>query len=124
MALKTHDVTKAPEERDFSDSLEDATREMLEALRLLNDPDAEEAVSMVINLIENPDVAIASVDKTVIKLEALAAKFGIHATYYKTIGRKGDSERHKKDMYYTLRELCHRLADSVKYVVRVYEVSR
>lgn len=122
MQLKKTDPI--PKRIDTSEFPADIAKELLQMSQNMDDPEINEAIGMVVALLENPDVAVAGVSRTIVKLEALAAKFGMMATHYKTFGKAGDTERYKKDTYYTMREHCQRLADSLKYVVRVHEISR
>lgn len=93
----------------------------------MEDPALDEALAMVLNAISKPDVKFAEAAKIINKIQALATKFAFMATYYKTVGYDGQTEkekrtqRYKKDMYYTARDALDKLADAVKYVVRVQQ---
>jgi len=87
----------------------------------LNDRELDEALELVVRLIEKPDIPPAIAVKTIVKLEAIAAKFAFAQSYYKTFGKSGTQERYKKDVYYTAREAIERLVDALKYIARANE---
>ena len=88
----------------------------------MDDPELDEALTYVIQLIKKPDVPVAKVDKVIVKLSALATSFAFKATLFKGIA-KGDTEnRYKKDMYYTAKDSLRDLVDALKYIVRVQQL--
>lgn len=98
--------------------------EFVKLSEVVNDPDLDEALAYVVKLIEKPDVPPVAAVRTIVKLEALSAKFAFAQTYYKTFGKSGTEERYKKDIYYTARDAIERLVDALKYIVRANEARR
>lgn len=85
----------------------------------MEDEQFYEAIKYIKQLISKPDVPVSRVDDTIVKLQAISANFALGATWYKTFGKDGVSERYKKDVYYTTREALDKLVDALKYIVRV-----
>jgi hypothetical protein len=98
--------------------------EFVKLSEAINDPALDEALAYVVKLIEKPDVPPSAAVRTIVKLEALSAKFAFAQTFYKTFGKSGTEERYKKDVYYTARDAIERLVDALKYIVRVAEARR
>ncbi|NDB82852.1 MAG: hypothetical protein EB127_08945 [Alphaproteobacteria bacterium] len=87
----------------------------------LNDPEADEALALVVKIFSKPDIPPTQAVVLIAKLQALSAKFGILATYYSTIakGPAGSVNSKKKNVYYTLKDSIDKLVDSLKYVARM-----
>jgi hypothetical protein len=89
--------------------------EFEEIARRMEDEEVTEVLEQVIKIIANPDIAALRAPLLIVKLEAMATKFGIMKTYY-TSFEKGNVQ--KKNMYWTLAEKTKDLADAVKYLAR------
>jgi hypothetical protein len=98
-----------------------SVQEFVKLSDAINDPELDEAMSFVVKLIEKPDIPVGIAVKSIVKLEAIAAKFAFAQAYYKTFGKAGTDERYKKDVYYTAREAVIRLVDALKYIARSQE---
>ena len=110
--------------RDVDIDIISSVHEFVKLSEVVNDPDLDEALAYVVKLIEKPDVPPAAAVRTIVKLEALSAKFAFAQTFYKTFGKSGTEERYKKDVYYTARDAIERLVDALKYIVRANESRR
>jgi hypothetical protein len=111
------------ENRDVDNDVDiiSSVSEFVKLSEAIGDPDLDEALSYVVKLIQKPDVPAAAAVRTIVKLEALSAKFAFAQTFYKTFGKSGTDERYKKDVYYTARDAIERLVDALKYIVRANE---
>ena len=58
------------------------------------------------------------VARQVVQCDALATAYALKAKYYMTIGKDEPNANVKKNFYMTMREEFHKLADSLKYLVR------
>jgi hypothetical protein len=110
--------------RDVDIDIISSVEEFVKLSQVVNDADLDEALAYVVKLIEKPDVPPAAAVRTIVKLEALSAKFAFAQTFYKTFGKSGTEERYKKDVYYTARDAIERLVDALKYIVRANESRR
>lgn len=98
-----------------------SVEEFLKLSEVMNDPELDEAMEFVVKLIQKPDIPGPVAIRSIVKLEALAAKFAFAQSFYKTFGKSGTSERYKKDVYYTARDSIERLVDALKYIARANE---
>jgi hypothetical protein len=89
--------------------------EFEEVSRRMEDEEVTEVLEQVVRMIANPDISMLKAPLLIVKLEAMATKFGIMKTYY-TSFEKGNVQ--KKNMYWTLAEKTKDLADAVKYLAR------
>jgi hypothetical protein len=94
----------------------------------MNDPDLDEAIRLIGHAISKPDVPSNKATEAIVKLSALAAKFGMMSVYYKTFGMGGDNKaeatknRYRKDVYYTARDAINNLVDALKYIPRTEQL--
>lgn len=87
---------------------------------LLNDDDVEDCLQLIVNFIAKPDVPPIAARNLVLKLQSISGKFSMMALFYRTIGNdKTARARHKKDAYYSLRDVAEKLADAMKYQARI-----
>ena len=84
----------------------------------LNDPDVDRALLKLASILQNPEINPARVSRHIVECDALAMRFALKAKYYMSLGKDEENYRVKKEFYHTLREEMHRLADSLKYLVR------
>lgn len=80
------------------------------------DPDLDDAIRIVRQLISKPDVPPIRAQATVVKLAALRAQYTMCRLVLKNWG--GAESRKQKDVYYSLEEAIDRLTDAVKYLVK------
>lgn len=110
------DLTKM-EDSDIIESVE----EIHKLSQVMQDPELDEALAIVIKCIRKPDVPPAAATDAIVKLQAISAKMAVGSVYYKTFGKNGTDERYRKDVYYTMREAINLLVDSLKYIIRAHE---
>ena len=84
----------------------------------MEDTEIDTALAKIIKLCAKPDVPPATAARLVIELQAVSAKFAVLATFYQSIGKKGTTESHKKNVYFTMRDATAKLADALKYAAR------
>lgn len=82
----------------------------------MNDPEFTKALETIVKLMANPDIPPAKAVPLIVWCEALAGKFAMLASYYAHVKK---DDRAKKNMYFTGRDAMQRLADSLKYVVKM-----
>lgn len=116
MAKKVQDLT-TEEARDILEVVPEFS--MLS--EKLDDRELDQALVYIAKLLEAPDINVNAAQYAIVNLEALAGKFAIASLWYKTYGKGGVEERYKKDAYYTARDTCRQLVDSLKYIIRVAE---
>lgn len=87
----------------------------------MQDKEIDTAMGLVLHLMQKPDVPLQDVDKLIVKLQALATKFAMNATIYKTIAKGDTDNRYKKDVYYTMRDAVEKLVDALKYIVKTQD---
>lgn len=85
-----------------------------------DDKDLDEALSIVVKLIKNPDVVHLKVPPLIVKVQALSAKYQVLAAMHSTIskGSVGTYDNNAKNVYYSLSSALDKLAQSLKYLVR------
>lgn len=91
--------------------------ELNDLSEFMQDPELDRAMHLMVRLYNekgkmNPSQAAA----LIVELQALASEFAFKATFYMGIGKKGQAETHKKNVYMTAKEAINRLVDSLKYV--------
>jgi hypothetical protein len=91
--------------------------EFNELSKHMNDPDLDEALSLVIKLIVKPDVPAAKAPELIVKLQSLSAKFAMQKRYYMTF-EKGSEASMKKNTYASAAEAIDKVVDSLKYIAR------
>jgi hypothetical protein len=83
----------------------------------MNDPDLDEALSLVIKLIVKPDVPASKAPELIVRLQALSAKFAMLKRYYMTF-EKGTEASIKKNTYASMTDAVDKVVDSLKYIAR------
>ena len=83
----------------------------------MQDPDLDEALSLVIKLIAKPDVPSAKAPELIVKLQALSAKFAMLKRYYMSF-EKGPQASMKKNTYASAADAIDKVVDSLKYIAR------
>jgi hypothetical protein len=84
---------------------------------IMQDPDLDEALALVIKLIARPDVPTAKAPELIIRLQAMSAKFAMLARYY-TSFEKGPAASQKKNTYYTAADSIDKLVSALKYTMK------
>lgn len=87
----------------------------------MQDEHLAKAMDLALKLISDPHIDHSKAAALVVRFEALSMKFGMLASTYMTIkaGRAGTEENKRKNVYFTARELCHNMAQSLKYSARI-----
>jgi len=84
---------------------------------IMQDPDLDEALALVIKLIARPDVPAGKAPELIIRLQAMSAKFAMLARYY-TSFEKGPEASQKKNTYYTASDAIDKLVSALKYTMK------
>jgi hypothetical protein len=82
--------------------------------KVMQDPDLDEALSLVIKLIMKPDVPASKAPELIVRLQAMSAKFAMLKRYYMTF-EKGTDASIKKNTYASASEAIDKLVDALKY---------
>jgi hypothetical protein len=95
------------------------TLEMINGLSeisdFMQDEELTEALVTIAKLIIKPDIPINAATIEIVRLQAIAAKMSLKATWMANVD-KGD--RAKKNMYYTAAEAVNNLVSALKYITR------
>ena len=94
--------------------------EFMELHNIFNDEDLDSALSTVVKLISKPDIPPQAALVLITKLQAIAVKFHIQASYYKNVLKPkiNSIEYQKKNMYFTMHEALNDLVAALKYNIR------
>lgn len=98
---------------------EKTTLEMVNGLAeiadYMDDEELTSALTVVAKLILKPDIPINVATLEIVRLQAIAAKLSLKATWMANVD-KGD--RAKKNLYYTAAESVGQLVSALKYITR------
>lgn len=86
-----------------------------EIAEFMNDDELTTALTMVAKLIIKPDIPIQVATIEIVRLQAIAAKMSLKATWMVNV-EKGD--RAKKNIYFTAAEAINELVAALKYIAR------
>lgn len=81
----------------------------------MGDEDLTSAINMIAKLILKPDVPINIATVEIVRLQAIASKMALKATWMANVDK---SNRAKKNIYYTAAEAINNLASALKYITR------
>lgn len=78
------------------------------------------AMNKAMKCLVDPYVPKEKVGALVVVFSAYGMKFKMQAKLYETIKRDkaGTPNNYKKDIYYSMSEQCHKMADALKYLVK------
>jgi hypothetical protein len=93
----------------------DMVNGLSEIADFMGDEDLTAALTMVAKLIIRPDIPIAVATIEIVRLQAIAAKMSLRATWMVNV-EKGD--RAKKNIYFTAAEAINDLVSALKYIAR------
>jgi hypothetical protein len=93
----------------------DAVNGLVEIAEYMDDEELTMALTFVAKAIIKPDIPINIVTVEIVRLQAIAAKLSLKATWMANVD-KGD--RAKKNIYYTAAEAVNQLVSALKYVAR------
>ena len=81
----------------------------------MQDEDLTTALTMIAKLIVKPDIPIQVATLEIVRLQAIAAKLALKATWMANVDK---SNRGKKNIYYTAAEAVNNLVSALKYITR------
>lgn len=95
------------------------TLEMINGLseisEYMGDEELNTALTMIAKLIIKPDIPIHVAHVEIVRLQAIAAKLSLKATWMANVDK---SDRGKKNLYYTSAEAINNLVSALKYIAR------
>jgi hypothetical protein len=99
--------------------MEKTTLEMINGLseisEYMEDEDLTTALTMIAKLIIKPDIPIQVATLEIVRLQAIAAKLSLKATWMANVDK---SNRGKKNIYYTAAESVNSLVSALKYITK------
>lgn len=81
----------------------------------MEDEDLTTALTMIAKLIVKPDIPIQVATLEIVRLQAIAAKLALKATWMANVDK---NNRAKKNIYYTAAESVNNLVSALKYITR------
>jgi hypothetical protein len=81
----------------------------------MEDEELTIALTMIAKLIIKPDVPIQVATVEIVRLQAIAGKLALKATWMANVDK---SNRAKKNIYYTAAESINSLVSALKYLIR------
>lgn len=81
----------------------------------MGDEELTSALTMIAKLIIKPDIPINIATIEIVRLQAIAAKLSLKATWMTNVDK---SDRSKKNIYYTAAEAVNDLVSALKYITR------
>lgn len=81
----------------------------------MEDEDLTTALTMIAKLIIKPDIPIQVATLEIVRLQAIAAKLSLRATWMANVDK---SNRGKKNIYYTAAESVNSLVSALKYITK------
>ena len=81
----------------------------------MQDNELTEALTMIAKLIIKPDIPIHIATVEIVRLQAIAAKLSLKATWLTNVDK---SDKAKKNIYYTAAEAVNDLVSALKYITR------
>lgn len=106
------------DEDDSVLSMASTVTELNELSAYLNDPDVDDAMDKLINLIARPQVTPKVVAPLIVKLQALSVKFNLQSKYYMLYSNDKEEKTKKKNTYASLSDGLEKLANALKYLVK------
>jgi predicted S18 family serine protease len=95
------------------------TLEMINGLseisEYMEDEELTTALTMIAKLIVKPDIPIQVATLEIVRLQAIAAKLSLKATWMANVDKQN---RAKKNIYYTAAESVNNLVSALKYITR------
>jgi hypothetical protein len=81
----------------------------------MDDEELTQALTFIAKIILKPDIPINIVTVEIVRLQAIAAKMSLRATWMANVDK---SDRGKKNLYYTAAEAINNLVSALKYITR------
>lgn len=93
----------------------DMVNGLAEIAEFMQDEELTAALTMIAKLIIKPDIPIHVAHVEIVRLQAIAAKMSLKATWMANVDK---SDRGKKNLYYTSAEAINNLVSALKYIAR------
>ena len=88
---------------------------LAEIADFMEDEELTSALTMIAKLIIKPDIPLNVAHIEIVRLQAIAAKMSLRATWMANVDK---SNRSKKNIYYTAAESINSLVSALKYLIR------
>lgn len=88
---------------------------LAEIAEYMEDSELTTSLEMIAKLIIKPDIPINIATIEIVRLQAIAAKLSLKATWMANVDK---SNRSKKNIYYTAAEAVNNLVSALKYITR------
>jgi len=88
---------------------------LYEISEYMDDKELTSALEFIAKIIMKPDIPINVVTIELVRLQAIAAKMGLKATWMANVDK---SDRAKKNLYYTASAEIDKLCQSLKYLIK------
>ena len=88
---------------------------LVEIAEFMDDKELTTSLEMIAKLILKPDIPINIATIEIVRLQAIAAKLSLKATWMANVDK---NNRAKKNIYYTAAESVNNLVSALKYVTR------
>ena len=88
---------------------------LAEIAEYMDDAELTAALTTIAKLIIKPDIPIQAASLEIVRLQAIAAKLSLKATWMANVDK---TDRSKKNIYYTSAEAVNNLVSALKYIMR------
>lgn len=93
----------------------DSVNGLSEIADYMEDEELTAALTFIAKVILKPDIPLHIVAVEIVRLQAIAAKMSLKATWMANVDK---SNRGKKNIYYTAAEAINNLVSALKYTIR------
>jgi predicted S18 family serine protease len=93
----------------------DMVNGLAEIAEYMQDDELTTALTFIAKVIIKPDIPINVAHIEIVRLQAIAAKMALKATWMANVDK---SDRGKKNLYYTAAESINNLVAALKYITR------
>ena len=93
----------------------DMVNGLTEIADYMQDEELTVALTMIAKIIIKPDIPLQAASLEIVRLQAIAAKMSLKATWLTNVDK---SDRSKKNIYYTAAEAINNLVSALKYIIR------
>jgi hypothetical protein len=93
----------------------DMVNGLAEIADYMEDEELTQALTFIAKVIIKPDIPINVAHIEIVRLQAIAAKMALKATWMANVDK---SDRGKKNLYYTAAESINNLVAALKYITR------
>jgi hypothetical protein len=99
-----------------------AIQDLVDLNDFMQDDDFAKACDLALKVIAKPKMPPAVALEAMAKMQGYAFKFRMMGQAYMTIkkGPGGSPENNKKNVYFSVSEQCHELAQTLKYLAKEY----